>query len=678
LISQHVTALRRTIWPAVMTIVATLGAALTPTAAAAAPVLTAALATSSDPVLAAAGDIACDPSSSSYNGGAGTSNACRQRSVSDLLTAMNPDAVVALGDNQYYCGGLSAFQQVYDPTWGRVKAVTHPVVGNHEYLTSGGTGCNSTNAGAAGYFDYFGSAAGQRGQGWYSLDVGAWHLIAINSNCSNAGGCGATSAQGQWLAADLAAHHNLCTMAFWHIPLFSSGGRAASNTASIWSQLYNAGADFVLTGHDHIYERFARQTSTGVRDDRTGIREFVVGTGGANHTTLVSTATNSEVRDASTFGVIKMTLHPDSVDWQFVHEGSAGFTDTGSEFCHGAPTDTTAPSQPTGLTGNAVSPGQVNLSWTASTDATGVAQYLIKRDGAQIGTSKTTSFSDTTAIAGTSPAYTVTAVDYNSYSSTPSAPVTINVPNDVTPPTVPTGLYTTSVQADTVALAWTPSTDDAAVASYRIYRGGVRVGSSAVPSFSDTTVAPTTTYTYTVSAVDRSSNESGQSTPPLPVTTPARPTTITLNPVADAYVQADQASTSFGTAATLVADASPVRRTLVKFTVSGVAGRPVLRAVLRLWCVDPSGTGGSLHGVPNTTWTESVTWNSAPAGNSTTVASIGSVSAGAWYEWDVTALVTSDGTVSMDLTSTDSNGAYYASREGTAAQRPQLVITTAP
>jgi hypothetical protein len=634
-----------------------------------------ALAAAADPVIAAAGDIACDPTSSGYNGGAGTSGACRQRYVSDLLVAMNPAAVLALGDNQYYCGGLSAFQQVYDPTWGRLKANTYPVVGNHEYLTSGGTGCSSENAGAAGYFDYFGSAAGQRGKGWYSFDVGNWHLIAINSNCGDVGGCSASSAQGQWLAADLASHQNLCTLAYWHIPLFSSGGRAASNTRSIWQQLSDAGADVAFTGHDHIYERFARQTSTGTRDDRAGIREFVVGTGGANHTSLSTTAANSEVRNATTFGVVKLTLHPDSYDWQFVREGSGTFSDSGSETCHGKPTDTTPPTQPTNLSGTATDPGRVDLSWTASTDTTGVSNYTVSRNGVQVGTSKTPTYSDTTGTPGTTYSYTVTATDYNGWSSVPSAPISVTVPADTTPPSTPTGLAATSIEPDRVTVAWSASTDDSAVSFYRIFRNGVLVGTSPTTTYTDTTAQPATTYSYAVSAVDRANNESAWSAP-VTVTTPARPTTLVSNPVADTYVRADQASSSFGTSTVFGVDGSPVKRTLLKFNVSGVAGRPVRTATLRLWCVDDSDTGGTLHRVPSTTWTEAVTWNTAPTADTAATASVGSVKSGTWYAFDVTSLVRGDGSVAMDITSTSSNGVDYSSREAPAAQQPQLVVTT--
>ena len=136
-------------------------------------------------------------------------------------------------------------------------------------------------------------------------------------------------------AADLAAHRTTCTLAYWHIPLFSSGGRAALNSQALWQQLYNAGADVVLNGHDHIYERFAPQTPGGVADAAQGLREFIVGTGGANHTSLVATAANSEVRNTNTYGILKLTLHPSSYDWQFIPAAGTGtFTDSGTQSCH--------------------------------------------------------------------------------------------------------------------------------------------------------------------------------------------------------------------------------------------------------------------------------------------------------------------------------------------------------
>ena len=254
--------------------------------------------------------------------------------TSDLLVNTGLAGVLLLGDNQYYCGGYSAFLQSYSLSWGAFKSITHPSAGNHEYLTSGGTGCNSGNAGANGYFTYFGAAAGQRGQGYYSYNIGAWHLIALNSNCGDAGGCSATSPQGTWLAADLAAHPATCTLAYWHIPLYSSGGRANGNSRPFWQLLYDHNADLILSGHDHTYERFAPQTPNGTVDQARGIREFIVGTGGANHTSFVTMAANSEVRNATTFGVLKLTLRASSYSWQFVPEAGQAFTDSGTTSCH--------------------------------------------------------------------------------------------------------------------------------------------------------------------------------------------------------------------------------------------------------------------------------------------------------------------------------------------------------
>ena len=282
------------------------------------------------PVIAAAGDIACDPGSTAYNGGLGTDSACRQLATSNLLTGGDLARVLTLGDNQYEDGALWKFQASYDPSWGRVKSITSPALGNHEYGVTG----------AAGHFDYFNGsgvptgAAGERGKGYYSFDVGSWHLIAINSNCGEVGGCGAGSAQEQWLRADLAAHPATCTLAYWHHPRFSSGPHGNSLAMEpIWQALYNARADLVLAGHDHDYERFAPQDAAGNADPALGIREFVVGTGGKTHYTTGAPKPNSEVRNSDTYGVLKLTLNPTGYDWDFA-PAVGSFTDSGSGACH--------------------------------------------------------------------------------------------------------------------------------------------------------------------------------------------------------------------------------------------------------------------------------------------------------------------------------------------------------
>ena len=275
--------------------------------------------------IAAAGDIACDPASGSFNGGLGVGLECRQRATSDLLVGAGYEAVLGLGDLQYEDGAFSKFGASYDPSWGRVKAVTHPAPGNHEYLT----------AGAAGYYQYFGAAAGDPAKGYYSFDLAGWHLIALNSNCSAVGGCGAGSAQEQWLRADLAAHASAtCTLAYWHHPRFSSGEHGSDSTyQALWQALYDANADLVLVGHDHDYERFAPQTPSGALDTTRGIRQFVAGSGGKSVRTFPTVRANSEVRDVSSLGILELTLGSGSYGWRFV-PAVGSFTDSGSGSCH--------------------------------------------------------------------------------------------------------------------------------------------------------------------------------------------------------------------------------------------------------------------------------------------------------------------------------------------------------
>jgi hypothetical protein len=280
------------------------------------------------PVVAAAGDIACDPADPAYNGGDGTATACRMKATSDLLLGGGWSAVLLLGDNQYEDGALARYQASYDPTWGRVKGLTFPAPGNHEYGT----------AGAAGYFAYFGAAAGDPARGYYSFDLGAWHFVVLNSNCAAVGGCGPGSAQEQWLAADLAAHPGRCTLAYWHHPRFSSGQHGDDpTTQTFWSDLYGAGADVVLSGHDHIYERFAPQDPAGNADPGRGLRQFVVGTGGRNQTPFATVRPNSAARSSGVFGVLALTLYPNGYDWRFVPAAGGGsFADAGTGLCHSA------------------------------------------------------------------------------------------------------------------------------------------------------------------------------------------------------------------------------------------------------------------------------------------------------------------------------------------------------
>ncbi len=289
-------------------------------------------AVASAPTLAAAGDIACRP------GLAPSGGACEQSGTAALVQALGPSAVAALGDEQYDTGTSLEFAGAFDSSWGHFKSLIHPAVGNHEYLTTG----------ASGYFGYFGGAAGDPGRGYYSYDLGDWHLISLNSNCEYVS-CAAGAPQEQWLRADLAGHSAPCTLAYWHHPLFTSGLTKGQSdelaTRPLWQALYDNHADVVLNGHDHNYERFAPQ-GPGGQSDPNGIREFVVGTGGKSHTPISTASPNSEVHDTGSFGVLLLTLSSASYEWRFVPENIGGFTDQGNAQCHRSsqqPSPSTAP-----------------------------------------------------------------------------------------------------------------------------------------------------------------------------------------------------------------------------------------------------------------------------------------------------------------------------------------------
>lgn len=240
-----------------------------------------------------------------------------------LLLDNIPGTVFTAGDNAYPSGSATNYNNCYNPSWGRHKNRTRPAVGDNEYGTSG----------ASGYFGYFGAAAGPSGKGWYSYNLGNWHIIVLNSECSQVGGCDSGSEQGQWLAADLAANPSTCTLAIFHEPLFSSNG-GDSDHVDLWEPLYAAGAEIVISGHRHNYERFAPQTPAGVLDNQRGIRQFIVGTGGSSLSSFGSrVAPNSLVRNASTHGVLKLTLHTASYDWEFIPVAGQTFRDSGSAQC---------------------------------------------------------------------------------------------------------------------------------------------------------------------------------------------------------------------------------------------------------------------------------------------------------------------------------------------------------
>ena len=271
--------------------------------------------TTGDAVLVGAGDIAlCQDLSGA-------------EATAKLLDQV-PGIVFTLGDHAYPDGRPTDFANCYDPTWGRHKARTRPTPGNHDYHTPH----------AAGYFAYWGDRAGEPDKGYYSYEAGAWHVVVINSNCGEIGGCQAGSPQERWLRADLKAHPASCTLAYWHHPLFSSGAVPSHalhpEMRPIWQALYEAGAELIVNGHEHNYERFAPQRPDGGPDPDHGIREIVAGVGGRGFSALSSPRPNSEIQTDKAFGVLKLTLHPTSYAWEFLPVPGQTFTDSGSGLCH--------------------------------------------------------------------------------------------------------------------------------------------------------------------------------------------------------------------------------------------------------------------------------------------------------------------------------------------------------
>ena len=257
--------------------------------------------------------------------GAGDIASCA--SSGDEATAALLDGIDGIvftaGDNAYDKGSAKEFADCYAPSWGRQLARTLPVPGNHDYGT----------AGAAGYFGYFGAAAGDPAQGWYARDLGAWRIYALNSNCWAIGGCGVGSPQERWLRADLAVNPRACVLAIWHHPRFSSGEHGSSDaTAALWTALSDAGAEIVVNGHDHDYERFAPQTASG-SPDPAGLVEFVAGMGGRSHYAITHAIVNSVVHNADTYGVLRLELYAASWSSSFVPVAGASFSDRAAGTC---------------------------------------------------------------------------------------------------------------------------------------------------------------------------------------------------------------------------------------------------------------------------------------------------------------------------------------------------------
>jgi acid phosphatase type 7 len=270
--------------------------------------------------------------------GAGDIASCQDpegaRATAKLIEQI-PGTVFAAGDLAYERGSAQEFKNCYDTTWGRFKDRTKPTPGNHEYA----------DPAAAAYFDYWGTQAGPVGKGYYSFELGDWHIVVMNTNCNarGLGGCGEVSPQEVWLKADLAKRPDACILAFGHHALFSSGifqkHAMHPELKPLWEDLYAAHADLILAGHEHSYERFAMQNPDGKADPVNGIREIVVGTGGRSHDLLGFPIPNSEVRDWTTYGVLKLTLLPGKYAWEFIPEEGKSFHDSGGGTCHNQPAE---------------------------------------------------------------------------------------------------------------------------------------------------------------------------------------------------------------------------------------------------------------------------------------------------------------------------------------------------
>lgn len=407
----------------------------------------------SDPIIVAAGDIAC--------GALTSGKLCVHAQTAALASQSNPTAVLVLGDNQYENGSYAEYTTYYAPTWGALKSITYPVIGNHEYHTSG----------ASGYFDYFNGVgtqtgrAGTRGQGYYSTNIGTWHVVVLNDNCASVtGGCAAGSPQEQWLRADLAANPAACTLAALHIPRFSSGkhGSKIASTA-LWKALYDFGADVVLVGHDHNYERFAPQTHQGQRDDAFGIREFVVGTGGEELETKGVTAPNSELFDNTSMGVLRMTLSPNGYGWRFLAIPGHTQADTGSAQCHGVPGGPPPPVAPTAdytvSCQSSTSPASCTLNAAPSTDDGGFSNLAFAWTNTVGRPSKTGSVATYKYSATRANLFdvTLTATDADGLTNATTKTVSIPVPGTNQPP-VPA--FTVSCTSASCVLDASGSSDD--------------------------------------------------------------------------------------------------------------------------------------------------------------------------------------------------------------------------
>ena len=675
-----------------------------------------------DPVIMAAGDIACAST------GTASPGACSQTYTSNLLLAQKNsseglDAVLTLGDNQYETGLLANFRSYFDPSWGRLQAILHPSLGNHEYASSG----------AAGYFDYFGGLGvqtGNRGQGWYSFDVGSWHLVALNSsNACSPVSCTAGSPQEVWLRNDLASTTKSCILAYWHHPL-----RYAAAEKAIWQDLYDVGADVVLAGHNHTYQKPVAHDASGAADPN-GPREVVVGTGG---------------KSGGIYGVLKLTLHADSYDWKFVGSGT---TDAGSAACHGSPppppppptsgvalvgdtkansgspatnygADTTVrvksasyrsflkftvgglPGTVTGATlqlkavtqkspdggdvyliGNTLKDGvtpwtQSNLTWNTMPD---LGTRKIGSAGAvdpAVNAGVVTVPLDPSAFAGGDGTYSLaldsssTTSAYFSSAEGATAPQLLLTTGGSPPPTAspPVASFTVSPSSPTVNQAVTltsTSTDpDNDIAQYDwLIDGAPASGPSVSTSFS-TAGAHSVTLTVTDGG-----GRTDSKTQTVIVSDASPPPTggVSVQVLADAQVKSTSTSTNYGALSTLrvregTSATDTTYRTYLKLKVTGLTGT-VSNVKLKLQVDGASGSdskdSGDVYLVDDVGWGEpTITWANRPPITTAATGSAVGAPLGSTVLIDLHTAITADGTYTLALASHGTDSAIYTSKEG--------------
>lgn len=559
-----------------------------------------------DPVVGAAGDIACDPASGAFNNGEGVGADCRAKSTGLLLTGL--DAVLPLGDVQYDCGGLLAYQESYDKAWGSKLAITHPVPGDKDYATNGGTDCPNTPG--AGYYEYFGSRAGDPSAGYYSYDLGQWHVIALNTaTCGvDPAFCAAGSAQEQWLQQDLAAHSDTtCTLAYYQNPRFTSTpGGGDATYQPIWRDLYAGGVDVVLNGDSHWYERFAPMDDSGVADPN-GMREFIAGTGGAPLDTPSTQLPTSQVVDNSTHGILKLTLHQGNYDWNFVNNGESSFTDSGTSGCNGIPAPKVTLAQPADGSTVGAKPMYSGDAGTAPGDLPTVTVNVYsgnKATGSPVQTLSAQAsggiWSTMGSVALVDGTYTAVATQSDKAGNTgTSAPVTftVNTNGPSVTITAPASGATLDTATPTVWGTGSPA-NDASHVQLSVYAGSTPSGSPVQTA--DSAVAADGTWstnlsaladgTYTLQATQADGNGNVGTSQPVTFNIDTTAPNVTLTAPADGAIVNTATPNLSGAGGAAPGDSGHV--TVQLYTGSGVSGSPLQSltapVVNGAWSVTPA------------------------------------------------------------------------------------------